>query len=61
MFITEPGEKFVEPLAKYFVLQNYGITSCPAKFRDTYKKGTFSKKCAEMVKLLYYDTSDHSL
>ena len=49
VFVSEPGAKFEPPLVKYFVHQNYGITSCPAKFRDRYKKGTFSKKCAEMV------------
>ena len=49
VFVSEPGEKFSEPLVKYFVLQNFGLTSCPPSFKETYKKGTFSKKCAEMV------------
>jgi len=48
VFVSEPGEKFSDPLVKYFVIQNFGLTTCPPSFKETYKKGTFSKKCAEM-------------
>ena len=51
MFVSEPGVKFEPPLVKYFVLQNYGLTTCPAKFKDKYKKGTFAKSCTKMVSL----------
>ena len=52
VFVSEPGVKFEPPLVKYFVLQNYRLTTCPAKFKETWKKGTFSKSCAKMVRLL---------
>ncbi len=51
VFVSEPGVKFEPPLVKYFVLQNYGLTTCPAKFKDKYKKGTFAKSCTKMVSL----------
>ena len=51
MFVSEPGVKFEPPLVKYFVLQSYGLTTCPAKFKDKYKKGTFAKSCTKMVSL----------
>ena len=52
VFVSEPGVKFEPPLVKYFVLQNYGLTTCPAKFKDKYKKGTFAKSCTKMVSLV---------
>ena len=50
VFIPEPGVKNSEPLLKYFVLQNYVLTSCPASFRDRYKKGTFAKGWFQKIK-----------
>ena len=49
MFVPEPGVMFEEPLATYFIMQNYGVTSCPATPEETDKEGAFATKCAEMV------------
>ena len=49
VFLPEPDTVGEPPLAKYFVLQNHFPASCPATFKQTYKKGTFSKKCTELV------------
>ena len=49
VFVPEPGVMFEEPLATYFVMQNYGVTSCPATPEETDKEGAFATKCAEMV------------
>ena len=49
VFLPEPDTVGEPPLAKYFVLQNHYPASCPATFKQTYKKGTFSKKCTELV------------
>merc|ERR1719318_1803553 len=48
VFIPIPDEKYQEPLAKYFVLQNQLPAKCPATFKDTYKFGAFSKNCGKM-------------
>merc|ERR1712106_280724 len=48
VFIPIPDEKYEEPLAKYFVLQNQLPAKCPATFKYTYKKGEFSKNCGKM-------------
>ena len=49
MFVPEPGVMFEEPLATYFIMQNYGVPSCPATPEETDKEGAFATKCAEMV------------
>jgi len=48
VWIPLPDTKYEEPLAKYFVIQNQIPATCPARFKDTYKKGTFAKHCAKM-------------
>jgi len=48
VFIPIPEEKYEDPLAKYFVLQNQLPAKCPATFKYTYKKGVFSKNCGTM-------------
>ena len=53
MFVPEPGVMFEEPLATYFIMQNYGVTSCPATPEETDKEGAFATKCAEMVIILF--------
>ena len=50
VFLPEPDTVGEPPLAKYFVLQNHYPASCPATFKQTYKKGTFSKKCTQLVR-----------
>merc|ERR1711892_19905 len=48
VFVPIPDEKYQEPLAKYFILQNQLPANCPANFKDNYKFGTFPKHCAKM-------------
>lgn len=47
MFIA--GERNEIPLAKFYEIPAQKAT-CPAKFKDTWKKGRFSKKCGKMGK-----------
>ena len=42
MFLA--GEKNEIPLAKFYEIPPQKAT-CPAKFKDTWKRGKFSKKC----------------
>merc|ERR1719510_2915380 len=48
VFLPEPDTTGEPPLAKYFVLQNHFPATCPASFKETFKRGTFSKKCKEL-------------
>ena len=48
MFIA--GERNEIPLAKFYEIPAQKAT-CPAKFKDTWKKGRFSKKCGKMVRI----------
>ena len=64
--MPEPGVMFEEPLATYFIMQNYGVTSCPATPEETDKEGAFATKCAEMVIMMravlladYYSSRGH--
>ena len=52
VFVPESGVMFEEPLATYFIMQNYGVTSCPATAEETDKEGAFATECAEMVTLM---------
>ena len=49
VFLPEPDTTGEPPLAKYFVLQNHYQAACPATFKYTHKRGTFSKKCIELA------------
>ena len=44
------GEKNEIPLAKFYEIPSQKAT-CPAKFKDTWKKGKFSKKCGKLVRI----------
>ena len=52
MFIA--GEKNEIPLAKFYEIPSQKAT-CPAKFKDTWKKGKFSKKCGKLVRIARFD------
>ena len=43
------GDQNEIPLAKFYEIPSQKA-SCPAKFRDTWRKGKFSKKCGKMVR-----------
>ena len=41
-----PGRKYAPPEAKFFVFQNIGSATCPAKFKGIKK---FKKSCVDLV------------